>query len=143
MGSGIPQVRIDASAVLVKPEVAQAQLEAAEGGGGGTGGGGTGGTGGRTGGGSCGGAGGTGVTVTAAPTRFFGTVRLDPTRAGGDAAKIADEVIRHLAGLLGADVSVTLDIDARLDGGFPPDVIRTVTENARTLGFNTQGFEEE
>lgn len=143
MGTGIPQVRIDASAVLVKPEVAQAQLEAAEGGGGGTGGGGTGGTGGRTGGGAGGGAGGTGVTVTAAPTRFFGTVQLDPTRAGGDAAKIADEVIRHLAGLLGADVSVTLDIDARLDGGFPPDVIRTVTENARTLGFNTQGFEEE
>lgn len=142
MGSGIPQVRIDADAVLVKPEVARAQLSAtADTGNGDTDGGRTADAGGRAGG-DAGGKGGR-TTVTAAPTRFYGTVRLDPTRAGGDAAKIADEVIRHLAGLLGADVSVTLDIDARLDRGFPPDVIRTVTENARTLGFNTQGFEEE
>ncbi len=145
MGSGIPQVRIDANAVLVKPEVAQAQLAAPgreEGGGTGGGMGGTGGTGGGAGGGG-GGKGGGGTTATAAPTRFYGTVQLDPTRAGGDAAKIADEVVQHLAGLLGADVTVTLDIVAKLDDGFPTHVVRTVTENARTLGFEQQGFEVE
>lgn len=33
--------------------------------------------------------------------RFHGTVALDPTRVGRDAGRIADEVIAHLAGLVG------------------------------------------
>ena len=36
--------------------------------------------------------------------RFHGTVTLDPTRVGRDASRIADEVIAHLAGLVGAEV---------------------------------------
>jgi hypothetical protein len=52
-------------------------------------------------------------------------------------------VIAHLAGLQGADVSLTLEIEARVPEGVPENVVRTVTENARTLKFSTQGFEEE
>ena len=75
--------------------------------------------------------------------RFHGTVVLEPTRVGRDAGRIADEVISHLAGLVGAEVNVTLEIDADVPGGVPDHVVRTVTENARTLEFTTQGFEAE
>ena len=40
----------------------------------------------------------------AKPKRFHGTVELDPTRVGRDAGRIADEVISHLSGLVGANV---------------------------------------
>jgi hypothetical protein len=75
--------------------------------------------------------------------RFHGTVRLDPTRVGRDAGRIAEEVIAHLTGLVGADVSVTLEIEATLEKGAPEQVVRTVTENSRTLKFTSQGFEHE
>ncbi|MCC7486352.1 MAG: DUF499 domain-containing protein [Burkholderiales bacterium] len=83
----------------------------------------------------------TSPAAPARPRRFHGTVALDPTRAGRDASKVADEVITHLAGLVGAQVTVTLEIHAEIPGGAPEPVVRTVTENARTLKFTSQGFE--
>lgn len=68
---------------------------------------------------------------------------LDPRRVGPDAARIAEEVIAHLAGLVGADVEVTLEVEAKLPTGVPEHVVRIVTENSRTLKFSSQGFEEE
>ncbi len=79
----------------------------------------------------------------AAPKRYHGSVNLDPTRAGRDASRIADEVLAHLVGLVGADVTVTLEIDARIPGGAPDHVVRTVTENSRTLKFRDSGFEQD
>jgi hypothetical protein len=70
-------------------------------------------------------------------------VALDPTRVGRDASHIAEEVIAHLAGLMGARVQVTLEIEAEIPGGTPENVVRIVTENSRTLKFASQGFEEE
>jgi predicted AAA+ superfamily ATPase len=75
--------------------------------------------------------------------RFHGSVTLDPTRVGRDAGRIADEVIAHLAGLVGSDVMVTLEISAEIPNGAPENVVRTVTENARTLKFSDQGFESD
>jgi hypothetical protein len=75
--------------------------------------------------------------------RFHGTVILDPARVGRDASRIADEVLAHLAGLVGAEVTVALEIDAKIPSGAPDAVVRTVTENSRTLKFTHQGFEEE
>jgi hypothetical protein len=40
-------------------------------------------------------------------------------------------------------VRVTLEIDAVLPAGAPDQVMRTVTENGRTLKFASQGFETE
>ncbi len=77
------------------------------------------------------------------PKRFHGTVSLDATRVGRDASRIADEVIAHLAGLVGANVTVTLEIEAAIPSGAPDNVVRTVTENGRTLKFLSQGFEKE
>ena len=80
---------------------------------------------------------------TAKPKRFHGTAVLDTTRVGRDASRIADEVISHLAALVGANVTVTIEIEAEIPDGAPNNVVRTVTENSRTLKFTSQGFEKE
>jgi len=77
------------------------------------------------------------------PRRFHGSVKLDPARVGRDAGKISEEVIAHLAGLVGAEVTVTLEIHAETASGAPENVVRTVTENCRTLKFSDHGFETE
>ena len=82
-------------------------------------------------------------TPRPAAKRYHGAVRLDPTRAGRDASQVADEVVAHLAGLLGADVKLTLEIEANIPDGAPEQVVRTVTENSRTLNFDDSGFETE
>jgi len=80
----------------------------------------------------------------AKPKRFHGTVVLDSARVGRDASRIADEVITHLVGLVGSSVKITLDIDADIPAGVPDNVVRTVTENSRTLKFGSNsGFETE
>lgn len=77
------------------------------------------------------------------PTRFHGVATLDSKRVGRDAGRIADEVVAHLAGIVGANVKVTLEIEADIPSGAPDHVVRTVTENCRTLKFDSHGFEKE
>src|SRR5206468_4216613 len=64
------------------------------------------------------------VPVAAQPKRFHGTVTLDPTRVGRDASRVADEVIAHLSGLVGAKVKVTLEVEAEIPSGAPEHVVR-------------------
>ena len=75
--------------------------------------------------------------------RFHGAVNLDAGRVGLDASTIANEVIAHIDGLVGAKVTVTLEIEAELPDGFPDNVVRTVNENSSTLKFTDHGFEHE
>ena len=81
--------------------------------------------------------------VAAKAKRFHGAVTLDTARVGRDASRIAEEVIAHLSGLVGATVTVTLEIEVAIPAGVPDHVVRTVTENSRTLKFTSQGFEKE
>lgn len=74
--------------------------------------------------------------------RFHGTARIDATRLSRDVDQIASAVVQHLSGLLGTKVTVTLDIEAEIPSGAPDNVVRTVTENCRTLKFENSGFEE-
>jgi hypothetical protein len=74
--------------------------------------------------------------------RFHGSVKLNERLIGRDAGRIADEVIKHLVGLLGAKVEVTLEISAELPDGAPESVVHTVTENCRFLHFDSSEFEE-
>jgi len=62
---------------------------------------------------------------------------------GRDASRVAEEVIAHLTGLVGASVSVTLEIEAQIPSGASDHIVRTVTENCRTLNFANHGFEKE
>ena len=75
------------------------------------------------------------------PRRFFGTVRLDPLRVGRDASTVAQEVVQHLSGLVGAEAEITLEIQVRVPDGVPDHVVRTVTENCRVLKFASAEFE--
>jgi hypothetical protein len=75
------------------------------------------------------------------PTRFHGSVTLDSARVGRDAGRIADEIVSHLAGLVGSNIRVVLELDASIPSGASDEIVRIVTENARTLKFESQGFE--
>lgn len=73
--------------------------------------------------------------------RFFGSVVVDPERYGRDFAKVGQEILQHLAGPLGAELQVTIEIHATNEAGFTADTVRTVTENAAVLKFRQFGFE--
>ena len=75
--------------------------------------------------------------------RFYGSVKINPRMMALDAGKIMEEVVKHLTTLYGANVQVTLEIQATLPGGAPESTRRTVEENCRTLRFEGYGFEEE
>ncbi len=60
-----------------------------------------------------------------------------------DAAQIAEAVVQHLATVPGSHLEVTVEIQADLPDGASDAIVRTVTENARTLKFAPYGFEEE
>lgn len=77
------------------------------------------------------------------PRRYHGTAILNSQRVGLDASQLADEIISHLAALMGADVTITLEIEASVPDGFPNDIIRIVTENGNALKLENHGFEEE
>ena len=48
------------------------------------------------------------------PKRFYGRVQLDPLRVTRDVGQIADAIVQHLSGLLGAEVEVTLELSAEI-----------------------------
>jgi hypothetical protein len=128
-------VVLDASAVLVKPPAAAEQLSAGPG----TGGPGPGGPGPGPGPGGPGA--GPGPEPEADPTRFYGRVTLEPVRLLRDVGQIAEALVAHLDGPAGSRVSITVEIQAESEDGFPQTLRRTVSENARTLKFETSEFE--
>lgn len=147
-GTGRSTINRDGLSVLVRPEVAQQQLDEDErkrvptpqpkGNEGGTATGGTNGgsSGGRT-------------TVTtprdiAKPKarRFHGTVDLDLSRPIPNAGQIVESVIQHLQLGNGAMVSVSIEIVAEIPEGADEKTVRTVSENCRVLKFTDFGFEE-
>jgi hypothetical protein len=75
-------------------------------------------------------------------TRFFGVARISPERYARDLTRLSQEIIQHLAALQGAELEIRVEITAHDSNGYPDDKVRTVTENARTLNFETYGFED-
>ena len=63
-------------------------------------------------------------------------------RVSRDAGRIHEEVVQHLSGLPGVTVRVSMEIEAEIPAGASDDLVRTITENCRTLRFKSQGFEE-
>ena len=49
---------------------------------------------------------------------------------------------QHVATLPGAEVIVTLEVEVRVPGGIPDDLVRTIAENCGTLKLRSSGFEE-
>lgn len=77
------------------------------------------------------------------PKRFFGTTTVSAERFSRDVQQIAENVIVHLQSQMGTELRIRIDIEAEIPDGAPDKIVRTVTENAGTLGFEAFGFEAE
>jgi hypothetical protein len=138
--SQLVSIVLDATAVVVKPEVATRQFDEVKAQ--------TGGQSSQPSGGQTGSPGGPGAptpdpreeSTPLAPRRFYGRVSLEPVRMLRDLGDIAESIVKQL-GRSDAEVTITVEIEATAEGGFNEDVRRAVNENARTLKFDTHEFE--
>jgi hypothetical protein len=80
------------------------------------------------------------VPPEAHPTRFVGTVMISPDRPAREIHQIIEAVVEQLTTTPGCEVSIKLEIDAEHAAGFDRSKVRTVTENANTLGFIDKSF---
>jgi len=69
------------------------------------------------------------------PKRFVGTVMLSSDRPARDMHQIVEAIVEQLTTLPGAEVSLRLEIDAEVTSGLDRAKVRTLLENASTLGF--------
>ena len=133
-------VVIDSDSIIVKPEVAEAHRPApAQPGAGGT-------------------PSGTGVSAPAPdgqstdsgpatppadkkPTRFSGAVMISPDRPARDIHQIVEAIVEQLTTLPGSQVKLRLEIEAEVPDGLERAKVRTLVENANTLGFIEKSLE--
>lgn len=73
--------------------------------------------------------------VEAKPTRFIGSVMISPDRPAHEMRQIVEAIIEQLTTMKGAEVSLRLEIDAEVPDGIDRSKVRTLLENANTLGF--------
>ena len=86
------------------------------------------------------------ATAAPRPKRFFASLKLDPERAGLDVARIMDGLLVELTRAPGAGIELTLETAGTAgEAGYPPDVVDTVTANARDLKLDEDelGFEKD
>lgn len=75
------------------------------------------------------------------PTRFSGTVMISPDRPARDMHQIVEAIVEQLTTLPGSKVSLKLEIEAEVPGGLDRAKVRTLIENANTLGFAEKSVE--
>ena len=69
------------------------------------------------------------------PTRFIGTVMISADRPARDMHQIVEAIVEKLTTIPGSDVSLKLEINAEVSEGLDRAKVRTLMENATTLGF--------
>lgn len=69
------------------------------------------------------------------PTRFLGTVMISADRPARDIHQIVEAIVEQLTTIPGSDVTLKLEIDAEVSQGLDRSKVRTLLENATTLGF--------
>ncbi len=75
------------------------------------------------------------------PTRFTGTVMISPERPARDIHQIVEAIVEQLTTLPGSQVKLKLEIEAEVPGGLERAKVRTLVENANTLGFVEKSIE--
>ncbi len=80
--------------------------------------------------------------AAAGKTRFFGSTSLAADRYATEFKKLADEILSPLCASPGVTLKISVDIEAIAPDGFDDAKVRTISENARTLKFQTSEFEE-
>jgi hypothetical protein len=74
------------------------------------------------------------------PRRFYAKVTLDPNRPTPQVSNIAQSILAELHRVRGTRIILTLDIDAEAASGFPEDVENVVRDNARRLAAHRLQF---
>jgi len=69
------------------------------------------------------------------PTRFLGSVMISAERPAKEMHQIVEAIVEQLTTLPGSEVSLRLEIDAEVPTGLDRAKVRTLLENANTLGF--------
>lgn len=69
------------------------------------------------------------------PTRFIGTVMISADRPAHEMRQIVEAIVEQLTTLPGSEVTLRLEIDAEVPSGLDRSKVRTLMENANTLGF--------
>jgi predicted AAA+ superfamily ATPase len=69
------------------------------------------------------------------PTRFIGTVMISADRPAHEMRQIVEAIVEQLTTLPGSEVTLRLEIDAEVPTGLDRSKVRTLLENANTLGF--------
>jgi len=69
------------------------------------------------------------------PTRFIGTVMISADRPAHEMRQIVEAIVEQLTTLPGSEVTLRLEIDAEVPSGLDRSKVRTLLENANTLGF--------
>ena len=69
------------------------------------------------------------------PTRFLGTVMISSERPAREIHQIVEAIVEQLTTIPGSEVSLKLEIDAEVPSGLDRAKVRTLIENANTLGF--------
>lgn len=75
------------------------------------------------------------------PTRFSGTVMISPDRPARDMHQIVEAIVEQLTTLQGSNVTLRLEIEAEVPNGLDRAKVRTLIENANTLGFSEKSVE--
>lgn len=75
------------------------------------------------------------------PTRFTGTVMISPERPARDMHQIVEAIVEQLTTLPGNAVKLRLEIEAEIPAGLDRAKVRTLVENANTLGFTDKSIE--
>lgn len=69
------------------------------------------------------------------PTRFIGTVMISSDRPAREIHRVIEGVVEQLTTLPDSEVTLRLEIDAEVPSGLGQGKVRTLIENANTLGF--------
>jgi len=75
------------------------------------------------------------------PTRFSGSVLISPERPARDIHQVVEAIVEQLTTLPGCSVKLRLEIDADVPSGLDRAKVRTLIENATTLGFLDKSVE--
>ncbi len=75
------------------------------------------------------------------PTRFTGSVMISSERPAREIHQIVEAIVEQLTTIPGSSVKLKLEIDAEVPSGLDRAKVRTLVENADTLGFMSKELE--
>ena len=72
---------------------------------------------------------------------FYMSAKLDNVRINKDVNNYVKEIIQHLNAVDGVTVELKLEVEVTAPTGIPDSVVRTVSENCRTLRVSNFSFD--